>query len=178
MHAPKVVYATFVSHFLLPFHLFPPQRHPYTHNTHIHPTTHTHSITRRTTTHTVAPCSIPITGQVEEDFPESEVIRRAKKQQKLLKQAGKTVQEVLDAVEEEAVEQAESEASSEVNSLGDDDYDRIVTEDEERREEKDQLAYECYVEAYLKDTHDPHNAMPIDRTQNLGKNLEAVMEFL
>lgn len=84
--------------------------------------------------------------------------------------------ELEGAAEEEGV--VESEASSEVGSIGEDAYERIVAEDEQQREEKDQYAYEDYVEAYLKESHDPNNMMPINRTRDLMKNVEAVVEFL
>ena len=116
---------------------------------------------------------------IELDFPEAELIRQQKRQARLLKKAGKTQEELVEIIaeDEHQIEDEES-VESEVGSIEEDDYERIMVEDENQRDDRDEHAYEDYVEKYLQWTHDPKNLMPIDRTRDLAGNLEAVCAYL
>ena len=116
---------------------------------------------------------------LELDFPEAELIRQQKKQARLLKKAGKTQEELVQIIEDDDHQIDDEESvESEVGSIDEDDYERIMVEDENQRDDRDTHAYEDYVEKYLQWTHDPKNIMPIDRTRDLAGNLEAVCAYL
>jgi len=120
---------------------------------------------------------IPTPGTMETDFPEAERLRKEKRRARLLRKAGKTVEEmVADVSQEEVVEEEEEESDDE--SIAGDEYERIVREDNQQRDERDEHAHDTYVAAYLRESHDPKNFMPVDRTRHLVQNVEAVVEYL